>query len=102
MQACPLDFLQAPLPSHAPVPEQGVVALRSGAPERTLVQMPRLVDSAHDLHVSRQADLQQIPSAQDPEAHSLALAQACPMVFLQTPLPSQALLPVQGLVALVS
>jgi hypothetical protein len=50
-------------------------------PDGTLVQVPALPLSAHDMQVPVQALLQQTPCWQKPEPHSEALEQGFPGVF---------------------
>jgi hypothetical protein len=76
---------QAPAPLQVPsVPqvEVDVVAhweVGVGAwPVATGEQVPGLPLSAHDMQVPVQAELQQTPCAQNPEAHALARVQAAP------------------------
>jgi len=102
VQAWPLASLQAPLPSQTFVPVQGLAAMGSGFPAGMWVQLPRLAERAQDLQVSVQSEAQQTLSTQNPVAQSPARVQAWPVAFLQAPAPSQALVPVQGVVALVS
>jgi hypothetical protein len=77
---------QAPVPLHIPsVPQvfDAVVAhwvAGVGAvPAGMLLQVPGLVESAHDLHVPVQAWLQQTPCAQKPESHSFATVHGAPV-----------------------
>src|SRR3954470_16656314 len=48
-------------------------------PSGTLVQVPSLLGSAHDVHTPLQAVSQQTPCAQLPERHSSAPAQVLPL-----------------------
>jgi hypothetical protein len=80
-------FRQAPLPSQVPSPPQLIapssVHCMSGSwLAGTLVQVPALDDSAHDLQVPEQAVAQQTPWAQKPELHSTSLPQVAPTGFL--------------------
>jgi hypothetical protein len=59
----------------------------SGAAAATLLQMPMLPDSAHDLHALAQAVLQQTPCAQLFDMHSAAAEQNAPFTFLPHELP---------------
>jgi hypothetical protein len=60
----------APLSMHTPI--------GSGVPSGTLEQLPIDVGSAHDLHEPVQAEEQQTPWAQLPDAHSFLSAQNAP------------------------
>jgi hypothetical protein len=76
----------APVPLHIPSVPQPVeavvmhcVAGVGAVPLGTLLQVPTLPVSAHDLHVPVQAALQQTPWAQNPESHSFAVPHAVPI-----------------------
>jgi len=78
---------QAPLPLQLPSVLQADAPrsahwFRGSAPLATLVQAPTVPVSAHDWHVPPQAELQQTPCAQKPEAHSPPAPQATPLLFL--------------------
>lgn len=77
---------QAPVPLHVPSVPQVLptvvahwVAGVGAVPLGTLLQVPTLPVSAHDLHVPVQALLQQTPCAQKPESHSFAAPHAVPI-----------------------
>jgi hypothetical protein len=92
-QACPLIFLQIPLPSHVLVPlHTGLVSV---PPAATLVQVPTLPTALHTLQSVLQAALQHTPSAQKPLRHSVPALHAAAFSFLQLPAPSQVFVPVQ-------
>jgi hypothetical protein len=81
----------APAPSHLPSSPQldagdagHADAARGLAPVGRFTHDPAEPATAHDLHPSVQAVVQQTPSAQNPLAHSLAHAQASPASFLVT------------------
>jgi hypothetical protein len=80
-------FWQLPLPSHLPsVPQDAApaslqVPCGSDAPTATLVQVPRVLLSAHDWQAPAQALLQQMPCAQKPLPHSAAAAHEAPLVL---------------------
>ena len=101
-QSSPAVDLHSPAPSQTLVPVQTTVAERSRSPFARLVQVPRAF--AQDLHVPSQALSQQRPSTQNPLAHeSTPLpVQVWPFFGLHAPAPLQALVPEQGVVALVS
>jgi hypothetical protein len=62
------------------------LATAGGAPSPTLLQVPLLPVSAHDLQVPVQLLAQQTPCWQNPELHSFAVVQASPSgCFVQTP-----------------
>jgi hypothetical protein len=103
----PLYRRQAPLPLQRPsVPQEAAplsmhVPCGSAAPFSTAEQVPTLPDTAHDMQVPVQAELQQKPWAQKPEPHSLLPAQAPPigrlpqLAFTQTLLALHSVLMVQ-------
>jgi len=80
-------FWQTPLPSHLPsfpqvaAPASLQVPCGSDAPRATLVQVPSVLERAHDWQAPVQALLQQIPWAQNPLPHSAAAAQEAPLVL---------------------
>jgi hypothetical protein len=81
-------FWQTPAPLHVPSSPQVAASdfghspgARGASPRATNEQVPIAPGSAHDLHVSVQAALQQTPSAQKPLAHSPAHPHAWPLVF---------------------
>ncbi len=84
---------QAPAPSHVPVVPQVEAAVTAhwlatagGSPTATLLQVPLLAASAHDLQSPVQPLEQQTPCWQKPELHSAAVAQGSPSGRLvQTP-----------------
>ncbi len=59
--------------------------------------VPALPDSLHAWHWPVQAELQHTPSAQNPVAQSAATLHDWPCFFLQAPLASQVLAPLQPL-----
>lgn len=59
VQVVPLAPLQVPLPSHALVPEQGLVAFKSNLPGGTSPQVPTLVARLQALQLAVQDSLQQ-------------------------------------------
>jgi hypothetical protein len=80
-------FSQAPEPSHVPSPPQVIIpssvhCMSGSWPAGTLVQVPALDGSAHDLQLPVQAVEQQTPCAQVPELHSTSLPQVAPTGFL--------------------
>jgi len=97
-QVWPLSFLQAPAPSQEFVPEQ----VPSSVPNATFEQVPSLPVTLHDRQAVVHEPLQQYPSTQFPPRQSPLTEQVCPFVFLQPPLPSQRLPPVQAGVPLLS
>ena len=102
VQLWPLTFKHPPTPLHAWGPVHGCVAFKSGLPDGTSVHFPRKNGILHALHVVKQAESQHRPSTQFPKTQSFASEQACPVVFVQTPFPLQALLPLHGEVAFIS
>ena len=58
--------------------------------------------SAQERQVAWQASAQQLQSTQWPLLQASAFVHACPRASLQPPLPSQELVPLQGLVATAS
>ena len=96
----PAYFRQAPASHFPSVPQLAVpwsahVPAGSGPPAETLVQIPIVFESAHDLQAPVQAVAQQTPWAQLPEAHSLLSEQKAPLVFLPQEFPLQTLPGVQ-------
>lgn len=84
------------MPSQAKGLQEGVPALLSAAkPQVPVAQL---------LQAPLQAALQHTPPAQKPLAHSLplALVHDCPFFFLQLPLPSHTLFPLQAGLPFVS
>jgi hypothetical protein len=83
-QMVPTAYLrQAPFPSQVPsVPQVAAVWSAhwpSGStPAGTLLHVPALPDSAHDLHVPAQSVLQQTPCAQKVDWHSVPAPQVAP------------------------
>src|SRR5581483_9256426 len=78
------------LPAHAPEPvqdERVVPEPVTGAPVETVAQLPTLPLRLHAWHCAVQAVLQQTPSVQKVEVHSLPAAQlaATPLVARHTP-----------------
>jgi hypothetical protein len=57
----------------------------------TLVQVPSVPESAHEVHAPAQAESQQTPCAQNPEPHSFAFEHEAPRIFLPHELPLQTL-----------
>jgi hypothetical protein len=80
---------QEPAPSHRPVLPQGGdgVHAESALPAAAFAQVPRLPPTLHDWQVGQLATPQQMPSVQNPDAHSLALPQTDPVGFLVRQLP---------------
>jgi hypothetical protein len=96
----PAYLWQAPASHFPSVPQLAEpwsmqVAAGSGAPTGTLEQMPMELVSAHDRQAPVQADAQQTPCAQLPEAHSVRSEQKAPLVFLPHEFPLQTLPGVQ-------
>jgi hypothetical protein len=60
-------------------------AVRGPSPAATKLQVPGADFVSHDLHVSVQAVLQQIPSTQNPLVQSAAHPQAAPLAALAPP-----------------
>jgi hypothetical protein len=79
----------APDPSHKPVLPQGGAGVHaaSALPAVTFAQAPKLPATLHDWQVGQLATPQQIPSVQNPEAHSFALPHTAPVGFLVKQLP---------------
>jgi hypothetical protein len=73
--------LQAPSRPHVMAPASAH-SMAGSCPAGTLVQVPALPESAHDLHVPEQAIEQQTPCAQIPELHSTPSPQVAPSGFL--------------------
>lgn len=76
----------APMPLQAPSRPQVIMpasvhAIPGSWPAGTLVHMPALPDSAHDLHVPAHAAEQQTPCAQMPELHSVPSPHVPPSGF---------------------
>jgi hypothetical protein len=95
VQPWPFALRQWPAPSHALVPVHAPAGTVSATPAATgVVQVPAAL--AHVKHGVAQPSRQQVPSTQLPDRHSLAAAQPCPAAFLQLPVPSHALVPVQA------
>jgi hypothetical protein len=92
LQVCPNSFLHSPLPSQA---TSAPVHVPSSWPEGTLEQMPTFPATLQAWHGVLQAVLQQTPSTQLSVTQSAEAAQLWPLIFLQTPKPSQALLAVE-------
>jgi hypothetical protein len=82
---------------HTPAASQLLVPLQllSSWLATTFVQVPAAF--AHDRQGVVHAFWQQVPSAQNPLAHSFGPTQAWPVFFLQTPLASHVLTPLQKL-----
>jgi hypothetical protein len=80
-------FAQPPNPSHVPfAPHEGApmslqIARGSGRPWSIGQQVPRRPGSAHETQPPEQATLQQMPSAQKPEAQSVFALQVAPFIF---------------------
>ena len=53
----------------------------SGAPSGTAVQRPSVAERLQALHASVQAELQQMPCAQNPDWHSPAALHSAPLGF---------------------
>jgi hypothetical protein len=87
----PVFFLQAPIASQLCVapPQLSSSALVTA----THVPPPPV----HAWHVPHTLAVQQRPSTHDPDAHSAPAAQVCPGVFLQAPVASHVIVPVQVL-----
>ena len=85
VQGWPLRYL------HFPSELQVFKPMHSGGSSArgTCVQVPVM----QLMHISVQAVLQQTPSLQKPEAHSLPVLQDCPALGLHSPFPSQVLAP---------
>jgi hypothetical protein len=81
-----------------------LTGLLSGCPAGTLVHTPSEAATLQAEHVPAHAELQQYPSTQFPRMHWASSVQVwpLPLVFLQTPMPSQTLLPVQVATGLLS
>jgi hypothetical protein len=80
------------LPSQVPSSPQVATALfgqtsavRGASPAATKLHVPGADFVSHDLHVSVQAVLQQIPSTQNPLVQSAAHPQAAPLAALAPP-----------------
>lgn len=76
----------APLPLHVPSVPQAALGVAgqwsSGScPAGTAVHVPTLAGKAHDRQGESQADEQQTPCAQMPDAHSASREQTAPMTF---------------------
>lgn len=87
-QAVPAAYFpQAPLPSQNPSPMQVAAPWSShwasgSCPAGTLMQVPALPGTAHDLQVPVQAVAQQTPCAQNAELQSPFVPQLAPIGFL--------------------
>ena len=86
--------LHAPRASHDFAPLQTFAGLVSSIETRT-VQVPAVPIALQVRHAAVHALSQHTPSAQKPLTQSAASAHVCPLSFLQTPLPSHALTPMQ-------
>jgi hypothetical protein len=89
---------QAPMPLHMPSSPHVVAAVAThwvagvgAVPLATLLHVPRLPASAHDLQAVLQAWSQQYPCAQKPESHSPGPVHAAPIGFSVQALPLQML-----------
>jgi hypothetical protein len=82
--------LQVPSVPHEAMPAS-VHWPTGSAPAATLVQVPSVPASAHDLQVAVQAVAQQIPCAQIPFAQSVLAVQVAPFGRLVQTLPMQTL-----------
>jgi hypothetical protein len=71
-----------PLVPQLAAPWSVQVLAGSGLPVGTLVQVPSVPAREHDLQALAQAVLQQIPWAQFPDWHSVAVAHTAPFAFL--------------------
>jgi hypothetical protein len=95
LHGVPAAYFWQPPPSHLPLlPQVGApwlmqVLVMSGEPAGRLVQVPRELASAHDLHKPSQGDEQQTPWAQMLERHSVLLLHVAPGFFLPHELPLQ-------------
>jgi hypothetical protein len=84
----PLSTMAQAPARHAPVVPQVVLSVAlhfscgSRAPSGTAVHVPGLAARLHALHASVQAELQQTPCAQNPEAHSPPALHSAPGGFL--------------------
>ncbi len=94
-QVCPSIFLQLPAPSHELTPMHVLGVMLSG-PAGMFPHVP-LRPTAHDLHAGQLVTPQQTPSTQVPVKHSSVVAHARPLLFLQLPIPSHELVPMQVL-----
>jgi len=78
-------FAHAPKPSQVPVspheaaPPSLQMARGSGLPGSIGQQVPSWPTRSHDTHAPLQATEQQIPSAQNPDAHSSFFTQLAPL-----------------------
>jgi len=92
-QGCPFGFRQLPFPSHWFGDAQVPVSVW---PLGTFEQVPTEPPTLHAWQVPVHVVLQQTPSTQLPLTQSeLPPGQFCPLIFLQAPIPSHALLPLQ-------
>jgi len=83
-QPCASSFLHTPAPSHELVPVQpGRSSLAFG----TLMQVPTLPGTLHDLHADPHPALQHTPSTQKPLKQSTASIHAALSIFLHAPAP---------------
>lgn len=98
-QGCPFLFLQTPAPSQVVVPVHVFGAVVSSFCGRMLAQVPFVPPvriALQALQTPVQPRLQQKPSAQKPLEHSPGTEQVWPLSFLQLPLPSHELGPLQA------
>jgi len=97
LQVVPLGYLRhAPWPLHVPSRPQlatsdsgQVLADRGLRPEGTKEQVPIVAGTLQALHVSVQAESQQIPSTQKLDWQSLLHPQVCPIAFCAPPASTQ-------------
>jgi hypothetical protein len=99
-QLWPFSFRQWPAPSH----EVGEAHTGAGSwPYRGMfVQVPALVVRLHAMQLPAQAVSQQTPSMQLPEPQAEVAPQVWPFAALQTPAPSQTLVPAHAPAGTVS
>jgi hypothetical protein len=78
-----------PAPSQMPVFPHGGVGVHAASelPAPSLAQLPRLPITLQDWHVGQLPTPQQMPSVQNPDAHSFALPHTAPVAFLDRQLP---------------
>jgi hypothetical protein len=79
--------MHPPAPLHLPLRPQVCAPSSGQSPSEGLLrgtgeQVPTLPGTRHDMQLPEQAPLQQKPSTQNPELHSLARVHAPPLSFL--------------------
>jgi len=102
MHACPGFSLHCAAPSQLIVPVHALAGKVSSLSIGSATQLPAEPGTLQARHVVVQALAQQTPSTQLPLKHSAAPTHAAPVTFLQTPLPSHWLLPMQRFVGELS